>query len=93
VIGEFAAANSIPLFASTEDAFKSGTLATVALDYRELGRDAAELVTTVLAGSDPAQLPIALSKAPLIAVSKQQAEALGVDLSPVRGMENVQIRE
>jgi putative ABC transport system substrate-binding protein len=86
-----ATSDRIPVFATTSNAVKDGALATLTIDYRQLGEDAAHLALQVLAGAKPGELPIQYTKSPRILVSVKAAKALGIDLSSVRTKPNVSL--
>jgi putative ABC transport system substrate-binding protein len=93
VIGKFAVDNKIPLYATVSDAIQAGALATLALDYVELGRESARLALAVLGGNNPATIPISLNANPAITINGKIATDLGIDLSPFRGRPNVTITQ
>jgi putative tryptophan/tyrosine transport system substrate-binding protein len=90
-ITSVATSDHIPVFATTSNAVKDGALATLTIDYKQLGRDAARLALQVLGGAKPGDLPIQYTKSPQILVSAKAAKALGIDLSAVRVKPNVSV--
>jgi len=84
VVGKFANENRIPIFASARPAIEGGALATLSLDYKELGKESADLALAALAGRDPATTPIRLNQSPQITISAKVARLVNVDLAPVR---------
>jgi putative ABC transport system substrate-binding protein len=92
-IARISLSNRIPLFATTSDAVKEGALATLNIDYRELGKEAARLALEVLGGKDPGKLPIQYAKNPQIIVGSKTANALRVSLDSVRGRPDVTVQD
>jgi putative ABC transport system substrate-binding protein len=77
--------HKIPVYATTADAVTLGALASVSTDFRELGRETADIAIQVLVhGKNPAVIPIQLPRKQQIIVSSKAATTLGVPLSPAR---------
>ena len=93
VIGKFAKENKIPFYATVKNALDDGALATLSLDFVELGKESADLTLAVLAGQDPATTPIRLNENPAVFVSAKAAANLGVDIGQFRNRPNVTIIE
>lgn len=93
VIGKFAKENKIPFYATVKNALDEGALATLSLDFVELGRESAALTLAVLAGQNPAITPIRLNENPSVFVSANAAANLGVDIEQFRKRPNVKIVE
>lgn len=55
-----AAAKGIPYYCAADSMVMDGALATVGIDYEELGRRTADMAIEVLEGTDPQQIPIAV---------------------------------
>ena len=80
-----AAAKSVPVFATTADAVELGALASVTTDFRQLGRETAEIAIRILVeDEDAATIPIQLPKKQQIIVNSQVAQALGISVSSAR---------
>ncbi|MCQ4503916.1 ABC transporter substrate-binding protein, partial [Vibrio parahaemolyticus] len=58
VIGEVAKETKTPIVAGSVDQVKEGGLATVGIDYEELGRQTGEMAAKILAGKKPSELPV-----------------------------------
>jgi putative tryptophan/tyrosine transport system substrate-binding protein len=93
VIGKLTRENKIPLYASVKDALKEGAVATLALDYEELGKESAKLALTVLGGQDPATIPIKLNENPTITINAKAAKDYGIDISKFRSRNNIKFIE
>lgn len=91
VIGKFAKENKIPFYATVSNALDSGALATLSLDFYQLGKESAALALAVLNGQDPATTPIRLSENPTISINAQVAANYGIDITPFQGRPNVNI--
>jgi putative tryptophan/tyrosine transport system substrate-binding protein len=93
VIGKLTRENKIPLYASVKDALKEGAVATLALDYEELGKESAKLALTVLGGQDPATIPIKVNENPTITINTKAAKDYGIDISKFRSRNNIKFIE
>ena len=93
VIGKFARENKIPLYATVSNAMDQGALATLSLDFTELGAESADLALQVLGGKDPSTIPIQVSENPSVTINGKVAAAYGIDLSAFRGKPNLKILE
>jgi putative tryptophan/tyrosine transport system substrate-binding protein len=93
VIGKLTRENKIPLYASVKDALKEGAVATLALDYEELGKESAKLALTVLEGQDPATIPIKVNENPTITINTKAAKDYGIDISKFRSRNNIKFIE
>ena len=93
VVGKFAKENKVPFYATVKNALDEGALATLSLDFVQLGKESATLALAVLAGQDPATTPIALNENPTIFINAKTAANLGVDIEPFRKRPNVTITE
>jgi putative ABC transport system substrate-binding protein len=91
VISKFCHDNRLPLYASVRSAIDSGALATLSLDFVELGKESADLALQVLKGSDPGSIPIQVNRNPTVSISGSTAIFLGVDLAGFEGKPNVVI--
>jgi putative ABC transport system substrate-binding protein len=72
--------HKIPVIAGEGDSVERGALATVGIDYYELGRQTAEMAIRVLKGEDPATMPIEKQKNMQLYVNKSAAKAMGVEI-------------
>lgn len=85
VVGDFCRQHSIPFFATVPSALEHGALATVGLDFRQLGRETAHLALEALEGGSPGSIPIRLSANPEITINGLVADELGLDVRPFEG--------
>ncbi len=93
VIGKITKANKIPFYATVKEALKEGAVATLSLDFKELGRESAQLSLAVLDGQDPTTIPIKLNENPTITINSNLAKEYKIDISKFRTMSNVEIIE
>lgn len=72
----------VPVYATTVEAVDLGALASASTDFRQLGRETADIALEILVdGRKPGKVPIQLPKKQHIIVSSKTAEALDVSLS------------
>jgi putative ABC transport system substrate-binding protein len=93
VVGKFAKENRIPLYATVRNALDEGALATLSLNFLQLGKESAALTLAVLAGQDSATTPIRLNENPEVFISAKTAASLGVEVEQFRKRSNVTIIE
>jgi putative tryptophan/tyrosine transport system substrate-binding protein len=93
VVGRIARDHRIAFYATVVDALEHHALATMALDFTELGRESAMMVLDVLRGSDPATIPIRTSDQPTIWVNKKMATLLDIDLTILADEKRIEIVE
>lgn len=93
VLGKFTRENKIPLYATVSNALDQGALATLSLDFTQLGGESADLALQVLGGKDPSTIPIQISENPTVTINGKVATAYGLDVSGFRGKPNVKIVE
>jgi putative ABC transport system substrate-binding protein len=72
--------NQIPVFAASADAVIGGAIATVSVDYYDIGRQTGEMVLEVLSGSRPGDLSIEFVEDPQLVINPAAAAAMGIEL-------------
>ncbi len=72
--------NKIPLFASEQESVKKGAVATVGIDYYELGRTTGEMALRILKGEKPQDMPIESQEGSNIVINMQAAARMGVSI-------------
>lgn len=78
---QFAEANQIPLIGSEVDQVARGAIATLGLDYYELGYQTGEMAIRILTeGADPATMPVEAQTEFLLNVNPGAAERMGVTI-------------
>lgn len=70
----------IPLFASEQESVKKGAVATVGIDYYELGRTTGEMALRILKGEKPQDMPIESQEGSNIVINMQAASRMGVSI-------------
>ena len=72
--------NDIPVIAGEGDSVERGALATLGIDYYELGRQTGEMALRVLEGEVPAEMAVEKQKDMKLYLNKKAAEAMGVSI-------------
>lgn len=92
VIGRVSSENKIPLYATVKDALDAGALATLSLDFVQLGRESAVLALEVLDGKEAGTIPIRLNENPAITINGKLAAIIGLDLTAAKALPNVTVQ-
>jgi putative ABC transport system substrate-binding protein len=90
-IGRFCRDNKLPLYATVKNALDAGALATLSLDFVQLGKESADLALDALNGADPGKIPIKVNEHPTISINERVARELGIDLEPLRKRNDLSI--
>lgn len=80
-LAEIATSNKIPVYVAADSMVADGGLATVGVNYTQLGKQTAQMAKDVLEGADPASMPVQVLNEYAVAVNAETAAALGVDVS------------
>lgn len=72
--------NKIPVIAGESESVKNGALATIGIDYYELGRVTGEMAARVLGGEKPQEMAIQTLPGTDIVVNTAAAERIGVEI-------------
>ena len=75
--------NKLPVFAGDTDSVERGAIATASFDYYEVGRQTGDMVSRILGGENPGDMPVELAKNVDLAVNLAAAEAMGVTIPDV----------
>ncbi|MFC0582569.1 ABC transporter substrate-binding protein [Micrococcoides hystricis] len=71
----------IPVIAAEGDSVKNGALATIGLDYEDLGKQTADMAVKILKdGADPAEMAVETPKDLKLYVNEGAAEKFGVEI-------------
>ena len=70
--------NKIPVFAGEADIVKNGALATIGIEYYQLGRTTGEMAVKVLNGENPADMAIQSQPGSDLVINLTAAERMGV---------------
>ncbi|MCZ6605177.1 MAG: ABC transporter substrate-binding protein [Alphaproteobacteria bacterium] len=71
---------ALPVFATDPDMVAGGAVASVVLNYYDLGRQAGELVLRILDGEPPARIPVRRARATGLIVNPESAARMGIGL-------------
>ena len=71
-----------PLIGLSPGQVRSGALAAFVVDYEDVGRQTAEIVSSVLDGRRVAEVPVTVPRRTTLALNLRTAELLGVTVSP-----------
>lgn len=71
----------VPVYVAADSMVKDGGLATVGVNYTQLGTQTADMAMKVLTGTDPKDLPVETMTDYAVTVNPDTAAALGVDVS------------
>lgn len=74
-----ARANKIPLFVGDEGSVEMGAVATIGIDYLQLGRATGEIAIKVLEGTSPGSIPVMFGTATRLIINLEAARQQGVD--------------
>lgn len=77
----------IPVFASENNSVEQGAIATVGIDYYELGRQTGKMAAEILDGADPAEMAVESSKELKLYINKSAAAKIGLEI-PADLLEN-----
>lgn len=81
----------IPIIAAEKGSVEAGALATVGIDYYQLGYEAGKMAVSVLKGEDICKMPIKMPSKTEIYINKNTLEKLGINksnLNNIRYVEN-----
>ena len=87
VIGEVAKETKTPIVAGSVDQVKEGGLATVGIDYEELGKQTGKMAAKILDGKKPSELPVETADDLSLYVNEEMAKAIGIDPSTIKEAE------
>ncbi|MCX5814510.1 MAG: ABC transporter substrate-binding protein [Proteobacteria bacterium] len=74
-----ARANKIPLFVGDEGSVEMGAVATIGIDYLQLGRATGEIAVKVLGGTPPGSIPVMFGAANRLIINLEAARQQGVE--------------
>ncbi len=80
LVGSAAQTAKIPVFWGEGNCVAEGGLASLGLDYYNLGRQTGEMAVEVLEGADPAVMPIQSQSDYSYTISKSMAEEIGIEI-------------
>ena len=72
--------NKIPVFASENNSVEQGAIATLGIDYYQLGRQTGAMAARILNGSQPAEMPIESAEGAKLYINKSSAEKIDLKI-------------
>ncbi len=83
----------IPIIAAEKGSVEAGALATVGIDYYQLGYETGKMAVSVLKGEDISKMPIKMTSKTEIYINKNSLEKLGIDKGNLGNLGNVKYIE
>ncbi|NFN86061.1 ABC transporter substrate-binding protein [Clostridium sporogenes] len=83
----------IPIIAAEKGSVESGALATVGIDYYQLGYETGKMAAAVLKGEDISKMPIKMTSKTETYVNKNSLEKLGIDKGKLDNLGNIKYVE
>ncbi|MHC5228026.1 ABC transporter substrate-binding protein [Enterococcus sp. LJL99] len=85
VIGDVAKEKKIPIVAGSIEQVENGALATIGINYTDLGKQTGVMAAKILKGeAEPATMPVEKAKNLELFVNKEMAEAIGIDPDTIK---------
>ncbi len=72
--------NKIPVFASENNSVEQGAIATLGIDYYQLGRQTGSMAVRILNGADPASMAVESSEELKLYINKKSAAEIGLEI-------------
>ncbi|TDO92207.1 putative ABC transport system substrate-binding protein [Halanaerobium saccharolyticum] len=72
--------NQIPVFASENNSVKLGAIATLGIDYYQLGRQTGSMAAKILNGADPATMSVKSSEELKLYINQKSAAKIGLKI-------------
>ncbi len=72
--------NQVPVFSSENNSVKQGAIATLGIDYYQLGKQTGAMAARILNGAEPANMAVESSEELKIYINKSSAEEIGLDI-------------
>jgi len=72
--------NQLPVFAGDNDSVERGAIASLSFDYRAIGKDTGAIVTQILQGSNPGELPVVYPTNLELVVNPGAAAEMGIEI-------------
>ncbi|MGM0499180.1 MAG: ABC transporter substrate-binding protein [Bacillota bacterium] len=66
----------VPVFASENNSVEQGAIATLGIDYYQLGKQTGSMAAKILNGSNPAEMPVESSKELKLYINKKSADEI-----------------
>jgi putative ABC transport system substrate-binding protein len=72
--------NQIPVFASENNSVEQGAVATLGIDYYQLGRQTGSMAVKILNGADPAEMAVESSEELKLYINKKSASDINLEI-------------
>ena len=72
--------NNIPVFSSENNSVEQGAIATLGIDYYQLGRQTGSMAAKILNGADPSDIAVESSDELKLYINKSSAEKIGLKI-------------
>lgn len=83
-VGEIAKDNNVPIVPGATDMVENGGLATLGIDYYNLGKQTAKLAVSIIEGEEPSNLPVESTEDFDLVINEEMAEAIGINSEIIR---------
>lgn len=70
----------VPVFASENNSVEQGAVATLGIDYYQLGKQTGSMAARILKGSNPAEMPVESSKELKLYINKKSAAEINLEV-------------
>ncbi|RHW49458.1 ABC transporter substrate-binding protein [Lactobacillus bombicola] len=85
IIGKVVKEKKIPLVAGSTDQIKQGGLASIGIDYEELGKQTGKMAARILDGkAKPSDMPVEKANHLNLVINKEMAKALGINPKSIK---------
>ena len=72
--------NNIPVFASENNSVEQGAIATLGIDYYQLGKQTGSMAAKILNGADPSEMSVESSEELKLYINKSSADRIGLEV-------------
>lgn len=72
--------NQVPVFASENNSVEQGAIATLGIDYYQLGKQTGAMAARILNGADPAEMPVESSDELKLYINQKSAAEIGLEI-------------
>ncbi|GAB6100613.1 ABC transporter substrate-binding protein [Halanaerocella petrolearia] len=72
--------NKLPLVVADNSLVEAGAVATLGIDYYQLGRKSGQVAAKVLAGKDPGQMPVEYTKDTSLIINRKAADKINLEV-------------
>jgi len=80
-VAQIAIEAELPCYVAADSLVNDGGLATVGVNYTQLGKQTGQMVAKVLAGTPISEIPVEILRENQVVVNPETARALGIDVS------------